>query len=369
MGGFLKLEGKARDDFYQAKYDYYKRFNLGVLFASAFMFLILFVADWQVDGAALGRSFLIRSSVVVPMLVVFLAYQKINNYKIMGILTYLMVHAMIWGNIWAGSYLADQSYVNEGFLIMSLVLLLVSFAAPPFVAIIGQLGLIGDILLADHLYHFENINAILTFNIQVIVLLCLVDFIIAGFYYDHYITQRKLEFALFHDPLTQVFNRRQLHTIMGEGHDLTFLSDAIAIAIMDIDHFKLVNDRYGHDEGDRILQFVADCIRHSLRGPDMVMRWGGEEFVAILFDCPADHAVVVAERIRKSVEKSVNGVCAITISLGVAIYAGGDCFETIKQADSALYAAKRQGRNQVVSYEALDEKLRQEVARARQNEV
>ena len=142
---------------------------------------------------------------------------------------------------------------------------------------------------------------------------------------------------------------------MGEGHDLSCLSDHIAILIMDVDLFKQVNDNYGHDEGDRILMFVADCIRNCLRGRDLVIRWGGEEFVVLLFDCPQEQASQVAERIRRSVERSVNGVCRITISVGVAIYPGGDCFATIKKADQALYVAKHSGRNKVVSYEDLSQ--------------
>ncbi|MDO9494004.1 diguanylate cyclase [Acetobacterium sp.] len=354
MDAFLRLEGKAEEDFYQAKYDYYKRFNLVILFVSALIFFILIVTDWQVTEQFSWQSLLIRSLVVIPLAVVVLAYRKTSNYRIMSAISLMMVHVVIWGNIWAGSYVVDQSYVNESFMIMSFILLLVAFSAPPFYAMAAQLALIGDILLADQLYHFPNLDVILSFNVPVIVLLCFLDLIATGFYYDHYITQKKLDFALFHDPLTQVFNRRQLHKIMGEGHNLSFMSDAIAIVIMDVDHFKQVNDTYGHDEGDRILQFVADCIRHSLRGPDLVIRWGGQEFVAILFDCQRDKASLVAERIRCSVEKSVNGVSKITISLGVAIYEGGDCFETIKKADQALHVAKRNGRNQVVCYENLD---------------
>lgn len=354
MDAFLKLQGKAKEEFYQAKYNYYKRFNLGILFVASVMFFILLVPDWQVAEQLSWQTLLIRSMVIIPLAVVVVAYRITSNYRIMSVISLVMVHAIIWGNIWAGSFMTDQSYVNEGFLFVSFILLLVAFSAPPFYAMVAQLGLIANILLADRLYHFPNLAVILSFNIQVILLLCLLDLVITGFYYDHYITRKKLEFALFHDPLTQVFNRRQLHKVMGQGHDLSFLSDAIAIVIMDVDHFKQVNDSYGHDEGDRILQFVADCIRHCLRGPDMLIRWGGEEFVAILFDCQPDQASRVAERIRTSVEKSVNGVCKITVSLGVAIYQGGDCFETIKKADQALYVAKHSGRNRVVCYEALD---------------
>ncbi|MFV0358095.1 MAG: GGDEF domain-containing protein [Bacteroides thetaiotaomicron] len=153
-----------------------------------------------------------------------------------------------------------------------------------------------------------------------------------------------------HDPLTKVFNRRKLDELMGSAHDLSFMSNQIGILIMDIDHLKSVNDHYGHAKGDLVLQFVADCIRNSLRGSDLVIRWGGDEFAAILFDCPTDQVDRVADRIRKAVECSVNGICPITISIGTAQYPGGDCLETFKKAGLALKNAKLQGRNRVINY-------------------
>lgn len=354
MSGFLRLEGQAKEDFYQTKYDYYKHFNLVGVFVTALLFLVMQVPDSQLTDEFIWYTLGIRSLVIIPLTVLLLVYRKTSNYRIMSVVSLLTVYAMIWGNIWAGSYVIEKSHVTGGFLMMSFVLLLPALSAPPFYAMVAQLGQIGNIMLADQLYHFSNLDVILSFNILMIVILCVIDLIVTKFYYDYYITQKKLEFALFHDPLTEVSNRRQLHKIMGTSHELSFLSDDIAILIMDVDHFKQVNDRYGHDQGDRILQFVADCIKHCLRGPDLLIRWGGEEFLAILLDCQRDQASLVAERIRTAVEKSVNGVCKITISLGVAMYTGGDCFETIKKADQALYVAKQNGRNQVVCYEDLD---------------
>ena len=140
MNQFLQLEGKPKDDFYQAKYDYYKYFNLGIMFASSLMFFILFITDWQLYEQGSWRSLLLRSLVVIPLAVVYFAYRKTSNYKIMSTISLIMVHAMVWGNILVVSYLSNLTYLNEGFLIMSLILLLVSFSAPPLYAMVAHLG-------------------------------------------------------------------------------------------------------------------------------------------------------------------------------------------------------------------------------------
>lgn len=353
MKKILQLRGQAKEDFYQSKYDYYKKFTMGTLVASCFVYFFLFVTDWQMYHYFSWLSVFLRSLVLIPLATVYYAYRKTNTYKIMATISFVMLHAIIWGNIWVTSYMTDQTHASEGFLVMSFFLLLLSFSAPPRYAIIAQFGLVFDILLAQGAVHYENIGVVLSFNLVVIFLLCIVDFIITIFYYDHYVTTKKLRIALYRDPLTQVYNRNKLEEIMGVGHDLSFMSENIFILIMDIDHFKKVNDTYGHAEGDRVLQSVADTLKGSLRGQDLIIRWGGEEFVAILFDSSQKQACEIAERMRETVENSNPGVCKVTISIGVAQYNEGDCFETIKVADQALYQAKQNDRNQVVCYDEL----------------
>lgn len=130
----------------------------------------------------------------------------------------------------------------------------------------------------------------------------------------------------------------------------------ISLLMLDVDHFKLFNDRHGHPEGDRALRAVADAMKGGLRRPgDLVARYGGEEFLAVLFGTDAVGALAVAERIRASVEGlaiphagAAGGV--VTVSIGVATLRprpGDDVAALVKAADEALYAAKRDGRNRV----------------------
>jgi len=234
---------------------------------------------------------------------------------------------------------------------MGFVLMMVSYCAPLRYSIIAQWGLVWDLLLANSIMHYADFNLMIAYNCQVVIMLNIVSFIVTKLYFDHYSDNEKLQFLLLHDPLTQVFNRNKLDEKIGISRDLSFISKHISILMLDIDYFKQVNDTYGHDQGDVILKFIATHLKNSLRKEDIVIRWGGEEFVAILPDCRLDQAYDIAERVRKEIEASDNGVCKLTVSIGVVGYPGGDCIDAINQADKALYEAKHGGRNKVKLYQ------------------
>jgi two-component system cell cycle response regulator len=127
--------------------------------------------------------------------------------------------------------------------------------------------------------------------------------------------------------------------------------------IMDIDHFKSINDTYGHEAGDDVLREFSDRLRSCIRGVDLACRYGGEEFVVVMPDTDLGVANRVAERIRRRiageifpVERGARAV-EVTVSVGIATLAGiSDTAPVIlKRADEALYRAKRSGRNRVVS--------------------
>jgi two-component system cell cycle response regulator len=159
------------------------------------------------------------------------------------------------------------------------------------------------------------------------------------------------------DPLTGLHNRRYM-----ERHLKTLIADAarsgrsLSVLIADIDHFKRVNDTYGHDAGDLVLREFSDRFRRYTRGVDLACRLGGEEFLIIMHDTDKSLARQVGERVRECVAAlpfkiGQNQEIWVTASVGLATWEGeGDTSEALfKRADNALYAAKRQGRNQVVA--------------------
>lgn len=174
------------------------------------------------------------------------------------------------------------------------------------------------------------------------------------------ILRRELHELARVDPLTGVANRRA----MGEASD-RMLAEArgwrgsVGVLLLDADHFKHINDRFGHDGGDKVLQALVGHIQSMLRSGDIVGRVGGEEFLVLSPGVDEDGLMALAERIRCTVENSpllINGESVrLTVSIGTAVAGPGGWDMTVlrRRADAALYAAKRAGRNRVMSGEAL----------------
>ena len=155
------------------------------------------------------------------------------------------------------------------------------------------------------------------------------------------------------DPLTGVFNRRAWARRLAEAQGRTRLrGESLSLLFLDLDRFKEINDRLGHEAGDRALQTVADVMREELRDLDEIGRYGGEEFVVALPGADAQRAMQIAERIRRSLQLLASGAAdggMPTVSIGVASTRGELDPETlVRHADRAMYVAKKSGRNKVV---------------------
>jgi two-component system, cell cycle response regulator len=158
------------------------------------------------------------------------------------------------------------------------------------------------------------------------------------------------------DDLTGLYNRRyfdrHLNILLGKAQAQ---ERELAVMILDIDHFKAVNDTYGHDIGDVVLKEFSARVKRNIRGVDLACRFGGEEFVVLMPDTDTSNAELVAERVRSAIAEKPFDVGAqrplsVTVSVGVSFNeSGADTPETlIKRADVALYRAKREGRNRVI---------------------
>lgn len=171
----------------------------------------------------------------------------------------------------------------------------------------------------------------------------------------HQSAMQKLEMASRVDGLTQLFNRAHWQSrLVEEFSRACRYKHPMSLLLFDLDHFKSINDRYGHLAGDAVLVRVAELVRESLRESDVAGRYGGEEFGIILPDTDGGGAMVVAERLRISIESSPVSYERIEIpmsaSIGVVEFFLDlkDAEEMIAKADEALYRAKEGGRNQVV---------------------
>ncbi len=164
-------------------------------------------------------------------------------------------------------------------------------------------------------------------------------------------SNRKLYKDSVTDSLTQFYNHNYIREILKEEMRLShYRKRALSIAMIDIDHFKKINDSYGHLSGDSILAKLSDLIRNHTRKQDHVGRYGGEEFLLILPGADILTALSVVDRLRKSIDNHVfvldKHSLSLTVSCGVATFTGQDLHHFIAEADKYLYEAKRLGRNQ-----------------------
>ncbi|MCL6416997.1 GGDEF domain-containing protein [Aestuariirhabdus sp. Z084] len=155
------------------------------------------------------------------------------------------------------------------------------------------------------------------------------------------------------DPLTGAGNRIAMDNALRRELQVCSRSkQPLSLLIMDLDHFKAINDSYGHNAGDHVLKHAVDCARQAIRDVDMLFRFGGEEFVILLGDSGLENSAMVAERIRSQIESMQchfqGEEIAVTASIGVATYNGNEHInDTLQRADQALYTAKREGRNRI----------------------
>lgn len=162
--------------------------------------------------------------------------------------------------------------------------------------------------------------------------------------------ERELERLATHDPLTGLYNRAKLYELLEAARrELERYEKPFSVIMLDIDHFKRVNDRFGHQVGDEVLCELTSRVNGALRETDVQGRWGGEEFMVLATHTDIQGAAALAERLRATVARTPFGkVGSVTISLGVAACEKGEPMERLEErVDQAMYRAKQGGRNRV----------------------
>jgi diguanylate cyclase (GGDEF)-like protein len=253
-----------------------------------------------------------------------------DSMRSLVLLTYLVV--FIFGlfklNVWQFLFLSVFAVVNY-----SLVILLLYKINPELVS---KVDILNIIILAMVLPWFSLVGGYITrLRAQI----------------SHALST--IEKLAIIDDLTQVFNRRQMYKIL--EHQKALVDRGVhpfSICIFDLDHFKQVNDTYGHSAGDTVLKTIAQETQKNLRNIDHIARYGGEEFILILTNVEKDQAVICAERMRKIIKKieyeNMPADFRITISVGVTEFKQSEIIQqAINRADTALYRAKANGRDRV----------------------
>ena len=169
---------------------------------------------------------------------------------------------------------------------------------------------------------------------------------------EHQRLVEELENISITDPLTSIYNRRKFNELLAmEIERSKRYQNTLSIIMCDIDHFKKINDTFGHDVGDKAIRKFSKQIRENIREIDMLARWGGEEFMILMPNVSVENAHSIAEKLRMIIEKTaIETAGSFTASFGVTDLMLDDTAETfIKRVDQALYKAKHGGRNKVES--------------------
>nr|MBQ8252670.1 diguanylate cyclase [Lachnospiraceae bacterium] len=162
-----------------------------------------------------------------------------------------------------------------------------------------------------------------------------------------------LEKQATEDALTGLYNRRKGRDLLEAVSHNAEMAEGCCVSIADIDYFKKVNDTYGHDAGDEVLKTLANLFQSEMRRRDFAIRWGGEEFLFVFFNCSGDEACAMLEELRKKVQDTVitaNGQeIKVTMTFGLTEFLQQDDVDaTLKAADEKLYRGKEEGRNRII---------------------
>lgn len=346
-----KIRKDELNSFYQSKFDYFRVVSGYSAILIGLLEMSYFISDCLLYGRFAIETLIPRFSIVIPLVLFLILYPRITDYKLGTLLYYLMPHAAMWCTIWAIYHLENKDYAREGFIIMHFAFLAIGFATPLKYHIILHALLIGNIMLSNIWNHYEYYTIMLALAIPLYIGVVIMLWILENSYADQYLIKKELEKSSVSDELTGVNNRYIVNEIINSETDRFTINKDIVILMFDIDFFKNVNDTYGHEAGDKILKFVSSKIKSQISKNDYIIRWGGEEFIIILVDYTEEKAKALAEQLRHDIEASDNGICPVTISLGLCRYNKNETYhQCVDKADQALYYAKNHGRNQVVDY-------------------
>ena len=333
------------------KFKTYSSLSLYSAIITVIITTLFYAVDCAESHSAYAGSFMYRMGFFAIAVILFVVYQRQKDYRIKRFILALMPHLAFMC-----CFLSHIATGKTNTISLSLMMLMFGFLSSNFPLRLR------DVITSSITYAFEIALALVfttpehTGISAVFVYTALAITTVLSFYIDlnyrkQYEAEEKVKTLSETDALTQCLNRKCMSGMMYEGSNRLRTKKPVTILMLDIDHFKNVNDTYGHEMGDEVLKYIASTVRSCIRGEDILIRWGGEEFVILLNGITPEDAVPIAERIRLAVSEgrpeTVSQDIPTTISIGVAGYDRKSFDLSLKRADERLYAAKNSGRNQV----------------------
>jgi len=352
---------ELEEEYRAERFAEYRSFSLRVGIAGAMLTLGLWLRDFADDASGAVRTLEIRLLMAAGVLLYVAALWRgasrgltlFSGYVAIVVIEFVLL--MIWGRL-AGGYRAG--FPGYMYLYLLTPLMVMPFTPREVVPVLVLIGVVPNLQVA---LGMANGFPLLAFNVLVWPACAIVAFSL--FEFDRvirslFLVQRQVSEQALKDPLTQVGNRRYFEERANAAlARIRRRARPLSLLMIDIDHFKAINDHYGHPAGDDVLRALAATLLASLRAGDVCGRLGGEEFAVVLPDEDLEGAAASAERLRATVEglevgaQAPHGRIAFTVSVGVAaLPRDGDTLGTLLEcADARLYRAKEGGRNRVVA--------------------
>lgn len=332
--------------YYQTKCEYYQYFVQMALVLTSMVSLLFLFSDDRLNQGALFPTLLPRLSILPVLAVYMVLIRKVKTDRYQVFLDYLLAHLIVIATIWAIFHLQDRSSASEGFTMMNLIFLTIGYCSSPQACVVSYLFFFLEILVSDQFNHYLHLDVILSLQVPCAIAVILGQISLNMVYLDHYKMECRLQQSLNLDPLTQVYNRHKLEEMVADNQ-IKNAEEPLALAMIDIDYFKVVNDTYGHYVGDETLVYLGQKLKEKAGEKDMVIRFGGEEFIVLMNQCSMEEAFQRMESFRGEIEQDENSPVPFRISAGIAEYRG-NFHKAVLKVDYALYQAKKRGRNQVI---------------------
>jgi diguanylate cyclase (GGDEF)-like protein len=359
-----RIPSHFKDFYYQYQNNHQRHFLKQVNYIAQLAFLIYFFADWFVIPDMVLESGLARViSIFTVIIINYYLFKHLKDIRLLDLI--LPIGTIASAFIWFELLIHSNSNLVYTYQYASMILI-----------VLGNLGIqihFRQSIITSALISFAILQGVFRLNDlydSVIFLLIYMPILMFSLYisWNNTLNGRRnflrslLDDWNFHklnelahtDELTQLNNRRQFVHI-AERRVLDSINQSCSLLLFDVDNFKRINDQYGHDIGDLVLKHIAEISRQQMRSNDILARFGGEEFIALLTHTHLDHACQIAERLRQTIAAQTLVVnheqnIQFTVSIGVAEFHPNqtNLAGLIKAADIALYCAKKNGRNQVV---------------------
>src|ERR1044072_4879722 len=324
-------------------------------FLAEYLFGLLFIAGCrsQVTGAPLSRNY---RYVLIPAIVVSLMLPHVSR----DFNDLFMIHAAVLATLFMIAFftLRKGGERTPGIQLMSVALLLMTLNFLHYVPAFGaRKGLLGITVPATY-FRYTSVFDLL---FEILLGFGTVMVLMEGVRREVELANRKLtnardqlELLVQMDPLTEALNRHAFHSLLRRPESGTDnIATSGSVAVLDIDNLKPINDTLGHTVGDKAIRAVARAMRSLVRADDMLFRWGGDEFLVLMFKLPQPEASRRLEKLNKILEENcerwIGMQVTVSVSCGVAGFTSlTDLGQAIEQADKAMYAQRNQVRNRVV---------------------